>query len=76
MLHETPVRFGKKHAQSIMGFQMATAYTGTTLVPPFIGLLASNFTLGIFPVMIVIFAIIMLLCTEKLNQYSTKVNVG
>jgi fucose permease len=76
MLHETPVRFGKKHAQSIMGFQMATAYTGTTLVPPFIGLLASNFTLGIFPVMIVIFAIVMLLCTEKLNQYSTKVNVG
>ncbi|MDH6374760.1 fucose permease [Paenibacillus sp. PastF-3] len=76
MLHETPVRFGKKHAQSIMGFQMATAYTGTTLVPPFIGLLASNFTLGIFPVMIVIFAIVMLLCTEMLNQYSTKVNVG
>ncbi|MNO41259.1 Glucose/mannose transporter GlcP [compost metagenome] len=76
MLHETPVRFGKKHAQSIMGFQMATAYTGTTLVPPFIGLLASNFTLGIFPAMIVIFAIVMLLCTEKLNQYATKVNVG
>ncbi|MDH6428273.1 MFS transporter [Paenibacillus odorifer] len=76
MLHETPVRFGKKHAQSIMGFQMATAYTGTTLMPPFIGLLASKFTLGIFPAMIVFFAIVMLLCTEKLNQYSAKVNVG
>ncbi|KTD85951.1 MFS transporter [Paenibacillus etheri] len=76
MLHETPVRFGKKHAQSIMGFQMATAYTGTTLIPPFIGLLASNFTLGIFPAMIVFFAIVMLICTEKLNKYSAKVNVG
>lgn len=76
MLHETPVRFGKRHAQSIMGFQMATAYTGTTLMPPFIGLLASKFTLGIFPAMIVFFAIVMLLCTEKLNHYSAKVNVG
>lgn len=45
-------------------------------MPPFIGLLASKFTLGIFPAMIVFFAIVMLLCTEKLNHYSAKVNVG
>ena len=35
MLHETPVRFGKEDAQSMMGFQMAVCYTGSTLLPPF-----------------------------------------
>ena len=34
MLHETPVRFGKEDAQSMMGFQMAVCYTGSTLLPP------------------------------------------
>lgn len=34
MLHETPARFGKKHSQTIMGYQMAVAYTGSTFLPP------------------------------------------
>lgn len=72
MLHETPARFGKTHAQSIMGYQMATAYTGSTLIPPFLGVVASYFTIGIFPVFVVIFAIVMLLCTERLNRYLKK----
>ena len=38
MLHETPVRFGKEDAQSMMGFQMAVCYTGSTLLPPFFGI--------------------------------------
>ena len=36
MLHETPVRFGKEDAQSMMGFQMAVCYTGPTLLPVFL----------------------------------------
>ena len=42
MLHETPVRFGKEDAQSMMGFQMAVCYTGSTLLPPFFGLVATK----------------------------------
>ncbi|AJS60859.1 MFS transporter [Paenibacillus sp. IHBB 10380] len=76
MLHETPVRFGKKKAQSIMGFQMAAAYTGSTLIPPFLGLLATNTTISIFPWFIIMFAIVMLLCTEKLNHFLKKLHVG
>jgi len=67
MLHETPARFGKKHAQSIMGFQMAAAYTGSTFVPPLLGVLATNTTIGILPGFLVLLAVLMLLCTEKLN---------
>ncbi|AOZ92691.1 MFS transporter [Paenibacillus crassostreae] len=76
MLHETPARFGKKNAQTIMGFQMAAAYTGSTLVPPFLGLLATNITISIFPWFIIMLAIAMLLCTEKLNDFLRKLHVG
>ncbi|WP_336774616.1 MFS transporter [Paenibacillus sp. MMO-58] len=69
MLHETPVRFGKKKSQSIMGYQMAVAYTGSTLMPPLLGLLASSITIGIFPFYIVLCTAAMFLFTERLNIF-------
>ena len=74
MLHETPTRFGKKHSQTIMGYQMAFAYTGTTFMPPLLGFTASQSTMAIFPVAIVIFAAAMLLSSEKLNIILVKKN--
>jgi fucose permease len=72
MLHETPTRFGKKHSQTIMGYQMAVAYTGSTFMPPLLGLIASHSTIGIFPFCIVVFVAAMLLSSEKLNTFLTK----
>ncbi|MBS4215255.1 MFS transporter [Neobacillus rhizophilus] len=72
MLHETPTRFGKKHSQTIMGYQMAVAYTGTTFMPPLLGFIASQSTIGIFPICIVIFVAVMLLSSEKLNSLLKK----
>ncbi|UKS30928.1 MFS transporter [Paenibacillus sp. HWE-109] len=69
MLHETPERFGKKHAQTIMGYQMAVAYTGSTFMPPLLGLLASFATIGIFPYFIGLSAVAMLLFSERLNVF-------
>ncbi|ACS99955.1 MFS transporter [Paenibacillus sp. JDR-2] len=69
MLHETPVRFGKRQSQSIMGYQMAVAYTGSTLMPPLLGLLASSITIGIFPFYIVLCTAAMFLFTERLNIF-------
>lgn len=67
MLHETPARFGKTHSQTIMGYQMAVAYTGSTFMPPLLGFIASYSTIGILPFFIVIFVVAMLLGSEKLN---------
>ena len=75
MLHETPTRFGKKNSQTIMGYQMALAYTGTTFMPPLLGFMASQSTIGIFPIAIVIFVVAMLLSSEKLNIIMTKKDV-
>ncbi|MBU8920180.1 MFS transporter [Neobacillus sp. 114] len=72
MLHETPTRFGKKHSQTIMGYQMAVAYTGTTFMPPLLGFIASQSTIGIFPICIVIFVAVMFLSSEKLNSILKK----
>ena len=69
MLHETPTRFGKKHSQTIMGYQMAVAYTGSTFIPPLLGFIASHSTIGIFPICMVIFVAVMLLSSEKLNSF-------
>ncbi|ADU32246.1 MFS transporter [Evansella cellulosilytica] len=67
MLHETPARFGKEHSQTIMGYQMAVAYTGSTFLPPLLGFVAAQLTIGIFPFMIATFVVIMFLVSEKLN---------
>jgi len=69
MLHETPVRFGRKHAQSIMGYQMAVAYTGSTFMPPLLGLLAGHTTMAVFPVSVAVMAAFMLLFSERLNVF-------
>lgn len=40
LLHETPVNFGEKYSQMIMGMQMASAYVGITLMPFLFGEIA------------------------------------
>ncbi len=66
MLHETPNRFRQEHSQTIMGYQMAVAYTGSTFLPPLLGFIAAQSTIGIFPFFIAGFIAIMLLSSERL----------
>ncbi len=67
MLHETPVRFGKEDSQTIIGFQMASAYIGSTFLPPLLGWIASRITIKIFPYFVGAYIIAMLLCSEKIS---------
>ncbi|MDP4097621.1 MFS transporter [Paenibacillus sp. P96] len=69
MLHETPLRFGKKHSQTIMGYQMAIAYTGSTFIPPLLGYMASSLTIGILPLFILISVAAMVFSSERLNAF-------
>jgi len=72
LLHETPVNFGEKHSQQIMGIQMASAYVGTTIMPPIFGWLASYLTFGIFPFFIGIILIVMIIAVEFINNRRKK----
>ncbi|MBR0211612.1 MAG: MFS transporter [Oscillospiraceae bacterium] len=49
LIHAAPIRFGAERSQAVIGLQMATAYLGTTLMPPLFGLLAARATLALFP---------------------------
>ncbi|MGG7142918.1 MFS transporter [Clostridium nigeriense] len=68
MLHETPNRFGKELSQGIMGIQMATAYVGSTFMPPLFGALSQVVGFEILPYFILILMILMLILTEKVNK--------
>ncbi|MBT2762044.1 MFS transporter [Paenibacillus sp. ISL-20] len=68
LLHETPARFGKAQSSRIMGYQMAVAYTGTTILPPLFGIVAAQISIGLLPVVILLFALIMLVSSEKVNR--------
>ena len=67
MLHETPARFGRAASPTIIGYQMAVAYAGSTCIPPLLGLLAARTTIGIFPAFILVSAAGLLASSERLN---------
>lgn len=71
MIHETPANFGKQHSQVLIGYQMAAAYTGTTFIPPLIGLFAGQLTIAIFPPIAILLVAVMLFSSEKLNQINS-----
>ena len=68
IIHSTPSNFGKENSQSLIGFQMATAYFGNTFMPTIFGFVAQYTGIGFYPFFIGIFAILMLVTTEILNK--------
>ena len=68
MLHETPARFGKDQSARLMGIQMASAYVGLSVAPPLVGLLASRWSLRIFPFALLILLGLMVWGSERVNQ--------
>jgi fucose permease len=72
VIHSTPSNFGKENAKAIIGIQMASAYTGSTFIPPLFGLIADHVHIGLFPLFLIFFAMLMLLMSEKLNKIIAK----
>ena len=68
IIHATPTNFGRKNSQAVIGIQMASAYVGTTLMPPLFGFLANQINISIFPLYLLLFAGMMLYGTETLNR--------
>ena len=61
IIHMTPVRFGKERSQSIIGIQMASAYLGATFMPPVFGLIANHIHIGLMPLYLIFFLLLMLI---------------
>lgn len=68
IIHSTPSNFGQENSQAIIGVQMASAYVGTTFMPLLFGLIADNINMGLYPIYLIFFAILMLTMSERLNR--------
>ena len=68
LTHLTPQNFGKDISQSVMGSQMAAAYIGIMVFPPFYGIVAQNITPDVFPYYISIFFVIMAISVALLRR--------
>jgi fucose permease len=72
MIHLTPERFGAENSAKIIGLQMATAYTGSTFMPPVIGFIAARTNMLIVPVALLLYAAFMLVMSEQITRRCRK----
>lgn len=68
IIHSTPANFGAENSQAIIGVQMASAYLGSTFMPPLFGLLATHVSIGLYPVYLLLFGGLMLLAWKRLRS--------
>ncbi len=64
IIHATPIRFGKEKSQAFIGVQMASAYMGSTLMPPIFGLIANHISVGLYPVYLCAILLLMIVMHE------------
>ena len=60
IIHATPQNFGAENSQGIIGMQMASAYVGSTLMPPLFGLIANRAGLGWMPLFLALLVLLMI----------------
>ena len=65
IIHATPIRFGREKSQAFIGVQMASAYMGSTLMPPLFGLIANHISVGLYPVYMTVILLLMVVMHER-----------
>ncbi len=68
IIHSTPYNFGAENSQAIIGIQMASAYVGSTFMPPVFGLLANHISLKLMPVYLAFFLVLLLVMISKTEK--------
>ena len=73
IIHSTPEHFGEENSQALIGVQMASAYTGSLLMPPVFGLIANHISISLFPWFVAVVLMVMVIMCEALNKKTAKV---
>ena len=66
IIHSTPAHFGAEKSQALIGVQMASAYTGSCLMPPLFGLIANYLNVALLPVYLLAILLLMVLMHETM----------
>lgn len=72
IIHSTPRNFGAENSQGIIGIQMASAYVGSTFMPPVFGLIANHISLKIMPFYLAFFFVLLLVMLSKTEKACNK----
>ncbi len=72
IIHATPIRFGREKSQAFIGVQMASAYLGTTLMPPLFGLIANHISVGLYPVYMTVILLLMIVMHERVIRFTER----
>ena len=59
IIHATPIFFGRKYSQAVIGLEMSSAYVGTCLMPPIFGQLAEHINISLFPIFLGVILVLM-----------------
>lgn len=76
MIHLTPVHFGAEHNQSMMGLQMASAYTGSLVVPPLLGIALGTGGTALLPAFLCGLLVALALCLHALDRQRSAQRCG
>lgn len=68
VIHSTPINFGVRKSQAIIGVQMASAYVGNILMPPLFGLIAENISIKLFPYYMLVILVLMFVMHKKMLE--------
>lgn len=72
IIHSTPNNFGAENSGAIIGIQMASAYIGSTFIPPLFGLLGHAVGFEIMPIYLLVFVLLMITMTELTFRMTSK----
>ena len=76
IIHSTPSNFGAENSGAIIGIQMASAYVGSTFIPPVFGLLGNTVGFSIMPAYLLFFFTLMVVMVEATFRITrNKMNV-
>ena len=72
IIHSTPANFGAENSGAIIGIQMASAYVGSTFIPPLFGLFGNAVGFSVMPVYLLSFFALMIIMTEATFRITGK----
>lgn len=68
IIHSTPGHFGRRESQEIIGVQMASAYVGTTVMPPIFGVIAQYISIRLWPVCLAVLLLLLFVMYERVRS--------
>ncbi|WP_295860005.1 sugar MFS transporter [uncultured Fibrobacter sp.] len=72
LIHATPARFGETLSSQAISIQLAGSYIGSIIMPPAFGLVATHFSVHLWPISLSIFVGFLLLCVYSLDFVTRK----